>query len=234
MAAGGDDRPVFFFDIDNTLYSKSRRVQDLMGDLIDKYFMEHLSLTQQDAFNLHQRYYKDYGLAIEGLVRHHKVDPIEYNSRVDDALPLEDVLRPDAALRELLLDIDTARVRLWLFTNAYVNHGRRVARLVGVDDLFEGITYCDYAAARFVCKPHPDMFAHAQRDAGVSSPTKCYFVDDSALNCRAAEGLGWTAVHLVEETEPTPSTPASRYQVKSLHELPALFPQFFKSKQPNK
>lgn len=223
-----DSRPVFFFDVDNTLYSKNRRVQDLMGELIDKYFMEHLSLSQQDAFELHQRYYKEYGLAIEGLVRHHKVDPLEYNAKVDDALPLEDVLQPDLPLRELLLDLDTTKVKPWLFTNAYVNHGKRVARLLGIGDLFEGITYCDYGAARFVCKPHPDMFHQAQREAGASDPSQCFFVDDSALNCRAAEALGWTTVHMVEETESAPTSPASQYQVKSLHELRTLFPQFFK------
>lgn len=151
----------------------------MMGDLIDKYFQTHLSLSVEDANRLHMRYYKDYGLAIEGLVRHHKVDPLEYNSKVDDALPLEDILSPDAALRSFIEDIDTSKVRLWLFTNAYVTHGKRVVKLLGVDDLFEGITYCDYGAEKFVCKPHKDMFELAMRDARVASSGQCYFVGKS-------------------------------------------------------
>lgn len=122
------------------------------------------------------RYYKDYGLAIEGLVRHHKVDALEYNEKVDDALPLEDIMSHDPKLRKLLKDLDTSKVKPWLFTNAYINHGRRVVRLLGVEDLFEGITYCDYSAARFLCKPSPDMFKKAMDEAGVSSPEDCYFV----------------------------------------------------------
>lgn len=49
-------------------------------------------------------------------------------------------------------------------------------RLLGIDDLFEGITYCDYAAEEMLCKPHRDMFAKAMNEAGVMSPEKCYFV----------------------------------------------------------
>ena len=125
---------------------------------------------------LHLRYYKEYGLAIEGLVRHHKVDPLEYNRLVDDALPLDSVLSSDPALRQLLQDIDRSKVKLWLFTNAYVTHGRKVVRLLGVDDCFEGMTFCDYGKAPLLCKPAPAMFEKAEREAGVSEKPMCYFV----------------------------------------------------------
>lgn len=144
----------------------------------DKYFEDHLSLSQKDANNLHMRYYKDYGLAIEGLVRYHKVDPLEYNRKVDDALPLEDIIKPNPQLRKLLEDIDRSKVRLWLFTNAYITHGKRVVRLLEVDDLFEGITYCDYGAERFICKPNREMYAKAMKEAGVSAMSDCYFVGE--------------------------------------------------------
>ncbi len=63
------------------------KVHDLMADLIDQYFATHLSLPYEDAVRLHKEYYQNYGLAIEGLVRHHQIDPLEYNAKVDDALP---------------------------------------------------------------------------------------------------------------------------------------------------
>jgi len=50
----------------------------------------------------------------------------------------EDIIEPNPSLRKLLEDIDKTKVKLWLFTNAYVNHGRRVVKLLGIDDLFEG------------------------------------------------------------------------------------------------
>jgi pyrimidine and pyridine-specific 5'-nucleotidase len=224
-----DSRPVFFFDIDNCLYPKSNKVYELMTELIDQYFIKHLDLSREDAYRLHIEYYKTYGLAIEGLVRHHKIDPLEYNLQVDDALPLESIIFPDPELRKLLEDIDKSKIKLWLFTNAYSSHGQRVVRLLGVEDMFEGMTFCDYAAKRIICKPHKEMFARAMKEAGVKAVDHCYFVDDSALNCGEAEGLGWTTVHLVEEGEPLPDIKPCKYQVRHLKELRSLFPQFFKT-----
>ncbi|KAI4863911.1 pyrimidine 5-nucleotidase [Hypoxylon rubiginosum] len=222
-------RPVLFFDIDNCLYPRSAKVHDLMADLIDKYFATHLGLPEDEAVMLHKEYYRNYGLAIEGLVRHHQIEPLDYNAKVDDALPLESIIKPNAELRALLRDIDASKVKLWLLTNAYVTHGRRVVRLLGVEDLFEGLTYCDYSEFPIICKPHPDMFAKAMREAGVERAEDCYFVDDSYANVASAEKLGWASVHLVEEGLPVPETPASKYQVRHLEELRKIFPQFFKS-----
>jgi pyrimidine and pyridine-specific 5'-nucleotidase len=152
-----------------------------MSDLIDQYFETHLSLSQKDAAALHQKYYRDYGLAIEGLVRHHTVDPLDFNAKVDDALPLQDILKPDAQLQKLLSDIDTDRVKLWLCTNAHITHAMRVVKLLGVENFFEGITYCDYNAEKLLAKPHKDMFLKAMRDAGVESVKDCYFVGKTDL-----------------------------------------------------
>lgn len=150
-----------------------------MAELIDKYFQKHLSLPAEEATRLHSEYYKTYGLAIEGLVRHHEIDPLEYNSKVDDALPLEDLIKPRPELQQLLEDIDRSKVRLWLFTNAYVNHARRVVRLLGVEDKFEGVTFCDYSKVPFVCKPHEDAYVKAMKEAGVEKWEDCYFVGKS-------------------------------------------------------
>lgn len=150
-----------------------------MSKLIDDYFMKHLSLAHSEAYKLHQEYYTTYGLALEGLVRNHKIDPLEYNEKVDDALPLEEILSPDPQLRKFIQSIDTTTVKLWLFTNAYVNHGRRVVKILGVDDLFEGLTYCDYAGRPLICKPAEEMFHKAMREAGISDMDRCYFVGES-------------------------------------------------------
>lgn len=228
-----DNRLVFFFDIDNCLYSKNFKIHDIMSTLIDDYFQTHLSLTREDASQLHQRYYQDYGLAIEGLVRHHKIDPLEYNRKVDDALPLDTIIAPDPHLRTLLQSIDRSKVKLWLFTNAYVTHGRRVVRLLGVEDLFEGITYCDYGApdGRLLCKPSVEMFRKAMAEAGLrdGDVERCYFVDDSALNAAGGTKLGWRTAHLVERrvSKAPPDGPVADFQIETLYDLPKVFPELF-------
>ena len=144
--------------------------------LLDKFFVKHLDLNSSDAHMLHQKYYKEYGLAIEGLTRHHKIDPLAFNYEVDDALPLDNILKPDPKLRKLLEDLDTTKVKPWLLTNAYVNHAKRVVKLLGIEDLFEGVTYCDYGQLPLVCKPSQDMYAKAEKEAAAPSTESCLFV----------------------------------------------------------
>ncbi|CAF1342913.1 unnamed protein product [Didymodactylos carnosus] len=224
-----DNIPVFFFDLDNCLYGKSHRIHDLMGEKIDAYFINELKdVTTEEASQLHERYYKDYGLALEGLVRHHQVDPMDYNAKVDDALPLEQILKRDDHLRALLLRMDTRKVRRWILTNAYVTHAKRVLKILGVEDLFEGITFCDYNQQTLICKPQPKMFQKAMDEANIQDRTKCFLVDDSQLNVIGAAGFGWgRIIHLIEPQDPVPAKTSGIEQIRSLDELPALFPEYF-------
>ena len=136
-------------------------------------------------------------------------------------------MTPDPQLRALLTDIDKSKVKLWLFTNAHITHANRVVRLLGVDDMFEGTTYCDYTKEPLIAKPHGEMFEKAKKEAGVTSVTDCYFVDDSHLNCRHASSRGWTVVHKIEPDDPVPISPAAKYQIRHLEELRDVFPGFF-------
>lgn len=223
------------------------KVQELMVEHIDRFFATHLSLPQEEAIRLHREYYQTYGLSIEGLVRHHQIDPMEYNSKVDDAIPLDGIIKPSPELKELLADLDRSKVKPWLFTNAYINHARRVVRLLEIEEYFEGVTYCDYSSIPLVCKPHTAMYQKAMKEAGVGKYEDCFFVgenflepcpaavnlapDDSYGNCKAAQQLGWSTAHLAEETVTPPRMPASKYQIRHLEELRTIFPQFFKSTQ---
>lgn len=80
-----------WFDIDNTLYSASTRISHAMGERIHgtlpgglewvlqqgltrilAYFVQ-LGIPHEEASELHHHYYKTYGLALRGLVKHHDV-----------------------------------------------------------------------------------------------------------------------------------------------------------------
>jgi pyrimidine and pyridine-specific 5'-nucleotidase len=78
-----------------------------------------LGLEQSEAERLHHKYYKEYGLAIRGLVMHHKIDALDYDSKCDATLPLEDVLKPDEQVKRMLKDLDRSKCRVWALTNAY-------------------------------------------------------------------------------------------------------------------
>lgn len=226
---------VFFFDLDNCLYSQSHGISQLMGDKIKAYFATSLSLTEEDAQKLHYRYYKDYGLALQGLIKHHHIDPLHYNAQVDDALPLEQCLKPDQALKAFLQRIDRSKVRTWILTNAYISHARRVLKLLDLEDQFEGITYCDYTEGEdLTCKPYPDFYARAMTQAGIENKEKCYFVDDSLTNIHGALDFGWTnTVHFKEPLEHPAGSCAScktdrKYEtVTKIEDLAILYTHLF-------
>ena len=50
---------------------------------------------------------------------------------------------------------------------------------------------------------------------GVKDPSKCYFVDNSALNVKAAKELGWGSCVLFSEAAPPPSTDAEKAAVSN-------------------
>ena len=102
----------------NSLHPSPLPKPVLTNTMLIGYF-ESLGLPEEEAKQLHKQYYKQYGLSVRGLVRHHHVDPLDYNAACDEALPLESILAPDPALRVLLKSIDTSKVRICALTNAY-------------------------------------------------------------------------------------------------------------------
>lgn len=195
--------PVFFFDIDNTLYPKSSGVSEWMGKRIRMFFIEHLKLPEEESRILGAKYYKDYGLAIRGLIKNFSIDPAVYDEFVDGGLPLEELLKPAPELASLLERLN-ARGSCWAFTNAGHRHGLRVLKLLGIDHLFAGMIYCDYNEPDFPAKPDRLSFIRAMQCAGVDDPGRCIFFDDAIGNIRSAREVGWTAIYVDENaTGPT-------------------------------
>ncbi|KAG0039802.1 hypothetical protein BGZ82_006655 [Podila clonocystis] len=206
---------VFFFDIDNTLYPKDSGIPDLMKEKIEEYF-KNAVFDHGDVQQLSYRYYIDYGLAIRGLVLHHP------DEKVDGALPLEEILQKNIPLRDMIKSLNIEKK--WLFTNAGKEHAERVVKCLGLEGLFDGLTYCDYNDKSFTCKPDAESYRKAMREAGVVHASNCYFVDDSAANCDKAMDIGWTAVHVADD--PVVSN-YGHFQIASIMELPNVLPEFW-------
>lgn len=97
-------------------------------------------------------------------------------------------------------------------------------KVLGLEGLFDGLTYCDYTEPNFICKPEAASFRRAMKDAGVVHPSNCYFVDDSAANVDKALDIGWTAVHVADD--PVKSN-FGHYQITNILELPTVLPEFW-------
>ncbi|MBW0499604.1 hypothetical protein O181_039319, partial [Austropuccinia psidii MF-1] len=196
------------FDIDNTLYSKHCGVNEEMNKKIHDFFCT-LDLPMDEADELHSRYYKEYGLALRGLIRLHSVDPMDYDQKCDQAIPLEEILTPDPVLRQLLLDVDRSKARVWCLTNAYKVHALRVLNIMNLSDLIEGVVSCDYTNPDFHCKPEKEFFQEAivrslGQDPTIENlesidPSTHLIVDDAFINILGASGLGFASAVLFDE-----------------------------------
>ena len=190
--------PVFFFDLDNTLYPKSSGIDQLMARRIELFFIEHLKLPAEESKQLGARFYQDYGLAIKGLIKHFSIDPAVYDEFVDGGLPLDDLLQPNRQLQQILTRLNEHGT-CWVFTNAGKAHATRVLKLLQLDSLFAGVIYCDYREPEFPAKPDRLAFQRAMKCAGVDEPGRCFFFDDSIGNIRTAREVGWKAIYVDEE-----------------------------------
>ncbi|WFD30598.1 suppressor of deletion of TFIIS [Malassezia sp. CBS 17886] len=224
-----DAEAVVWFDVDNTLYSHlATRIGDHMQDRIRAYFQS-LGLSNDEAEHLHQHYYKEYGLAIRGLVMHHAIDPLDYDRKCDASLPLEKLLHPDDALVALLRAIDRRRFRVFALTNAYKTHARRVLKLLHIEEFFDGVVFCDYTIPNFSCKPEHEFYHAADQAIGVRGGMRQYFVDDSLANVRAASAFGWSAcVHYDENSAlEHPAKEDGVTTISSVAQLRDVWPELF-------
>jgi pyrimidine and pyridine-specific 5'-nucleotidase len=202
------EEPVFFIDLDNTLYPKSSGIDLLMARRIELYFMERLGLPQEESARLGARFYKDYGLAIKGLIKHFSIDPEDYDQFVDGGLPLDAILSASKPLQQLFSRLNNQVGPCWVFTNAGKSHAMRVLRLLGLANgqYFRGVIYCDYAEPDFPAKPDLLAFERAMLIAGLqpgqpADRSRCVFLDDSRGNNRVSTEFCWKTVHVDEDSK---------------------------------
>lgn len=207
-----------FFDLDDTLYPKTNGLWGAIRERMAEYMRDRLGFPSEVIPELRRTYYDTYGTTLRGLQIHHHVDPLQYLAYVHD-LPLEEYIAPDPDLRELLSSLPSAK---WIFTNADVDHARRVLAVLDLNGCFNGII--DVRALDFLCKPEPDAYRKALRLAGERDPRVCVLLDDSPRNLAPAKEMGFTTV-LVGSDEPHP---AADLVIPGLKELPHAFPDLWK------
>lgn len=184
------------FDLDNTLYSAVQEVFCLIDRRINTYMVEVVGIPRDAVDDLRLSYWKRYGLTMQGLMRHHGVDPEDYLSYVHD-IDVGGILCPDPGLYQALQSLPLRRA---VFTNSSLDYCERVLDALGLRGAFEEIF--DIRVAGYLPKPCPEPY-HAVLDRLGVSAARCIMVDDAPENLRTAKELGMGTI-LVGEDTPTP------------------------------
>lgn len=193
MARFGFNMDAILFDLDNTLYHPARELFSLIDVRINRYMSDIVGIPTEDVDGLRRQYWADYGVTLQGLIRHHEVDAEDYLDYVHD-VDVQARISPDPVLRERLDDIDRP---CFVFTNGSRAHAERVLACLDIRDRFEEIF--DIRIADYRPKPFPDPYQEVLRRIGCR-PEESVMVEDSIDNLMTARKLGMKTV-LVRDQE---------------------------------
>ena len=178
---------VLIFDLDNTLYPPEKELFSLIDVRINRYMTEVVGIPDQEVDALRRKYWQHYGVTLQGLIRHHAVDPEEYLTFVHD-VDVHSKIEPDPHLR---LVLQTLPHRKAVFTNGSLCHADRVLAALGIEDMFE--TIYDIRVANYRPKPFPDPY-HAVLTHLEVTAEQCIMIEDNRDNLKTAKMLGMGTV----------------------------------------
>ena len=182
------------FDLDNTLYHPARELFSLIDVRINRYMSDIVGIAPDDVDGLRRQYWADYGVTLQGLIRHHDIDAEDYLHYVHD-IDVKSRIAADPVLRDRLDDIDAP---CYVFTNGSRAHAERVLACLGIDQQFDEIF--DIRIASYRPKPFQDPYREVLRKIDCQ-PERSIMVEDSIDNLMTARALGMKTV-LVREQEP--------------------------------
>ncbi len=175
------------FDLDNTLYPAERDLFSLIDVRINRYMEEVVAIAPTAVDGLRRRYWKDYGTTLQGLIRHHVVDPEDYLDYVH-AVDVGSRLSFDNELQQTLKDL---RLPSYIFTNGSRCHVDRVVTALGLEGLFADVF--DIRIADYQPKPNPDPYQQVL-DRLELSGDQCIMVEDQLPNLQTAKQFGMKTV----------------------------------------
>jgi putative hydrolase of the HAD superfamily len=176
----------WIFDLDLTLYRPEANIMAQIRDRIALYVERHFQIDSDAAHTIRQKYYKQYGTTLGGLMTEHDVDPHDYLDFVHDVDMAQLTPAPVLAAH-----IKALPGRKLIFTNADAPYAQRVLAKRGLDNLFEDI----FDIHRMDHKPKPALFSYQSMCSALNiAPERALFVEDSAHNLPPAKRLGMTTI----------------------------------------
>jgi putative hydrolase of the HAD superfamily len=210
-------RRVWIFDLDNTLHDATRAIFPSMHVQINAFLQRHFGLDEAGANEMRRHFWLRYGTTLNGLMRHHGVDPRRFLAETHVFPELADIVVHENALRHALERLGGTKL---VFSNAPRHYVQDVLRAMGLARYFDGV----YAIedARYRGKPALHGFHVLLRKHDLD-PHRCAFVDDILDNLRTAHRLGMSTVWVSTARRRVPFVDL---RIESVIDLPRLVFRF--------
>jgi putative hydrolase of the HAD superfamily len=177
-------KPVWLFDLDNTLHNASQHIFPRINVAMTQFVSHKLNLSIEEANEVRQRFWRQYGATLLGLVKHHGIDMAEF---LREAHPFPDMHEIVSRHNMLIAALRRLPGRKILLTNAPRQYASDVLHAMGIRNLFERVIAIEDMRFGGELQPKPDRRMMRRLAATLKvAPQQCILVEDSVENIRAA------------------------------------------------
>lgn len=185
-------RPVWLFDLDNTLHDASYAVFHRLNIAMTQYIVDELEVDAMQADHLRRHYWHRYGATLLGLERHHGVRAAHFLDLTHRMPGLEADLRLAPADRMALKRLPGRKL---ILTNAPADYARRVLVHLRLAACFEQVVSIEGMRCFGSLRPKPDarMLRIVLARLRVC-PADAVLVEDTLSHLPAARSVGMRTV----------------------------------------
>jgi len=183
----------WIFDLDNTLHDAQKKIFPIINQKINRYISETIKINFVESDKLRQKYWEKYGATLEGLIKHHKINPVEFLAKTHTIDNFAELVVPMPDLIKVLSSISGQKI---LYTNAPRNYTKKVLEICQIEDFFDGIFSIEDSS--FIAKPNPKSM---KLFLDYYKIKKGYFVDDVKENLETASQFGISTIWLTDEED---------------------------------
>ena len=136
----------WIFDLDNTLYPSSTNLFSRIDKLMANFITEHLNVNHEEAIQIKNDYFKKHGTTLNGLMKHHNIDPhhfLEFVHNIDYSF-----LNKNEKLNKEIKNLPGKKI---IFTNGSRKHAKNVVSNLQLDENLFSIF--DIVDCEFIPKP---------------------------------------------------------------------------------
>jgi len=194
MSSPRRPKPVWFFDLDDTLHHASHAIYGAIDRGMTDYVMRHLAVDRATADHLRRDYWRRYGATLLGLVRHHAVDPHHFLRTTHD-FDVAALLRAERGLTRLFARLPGRKL---LLTNAPDAYAQTVLRELRLHHHLDRRYAIESMRVHGQFRPKPSrLMLRAMLARERVAPGAAVLVEDSPKNLKAARALGFRTVLVV-------------------------------------
>jgi putative hydrolase of the HAD superfamily len=218
--------PLWLFDLDNTLHDASSVIFPYINQSMTAYVARRLELSQQEAGQVREAYWRQYGATLLGLVRHHQINPHEFLRETHQfnevsGQHLHDLAHIVSGEKSLRLILNRLPGKKVLLTNAPKAYAKKVMKELGIQGCFHAVEAIEDMVIHQKWRPKPDalMLRKVLQKYRVA-PTQAILVDDTLGHLLEYSNLGlktvWFKRHVRTHTH---NRGRVSLEVQSIHQL---------------